>query len=156
MLQKYLVWSSAQKLDSIPLPGSNGNSVLYPVRGFKSIPDANPDPLKKNYPQEYVNFTRFMGGASYHRVDKEGRPVFIDRLVSFFLLYQVTIFFFLVHYRKVATRGRFFPLKPALKKNNFFFLKIRVYMTPKSGRTPSPQSTGLTFTSGATKCCTAL
>lgn len=80
MLLDWQKWADDKKLDTLSLPGTDGYSVLYPTRGFTCIPDSNPDSKLKGYTKEYQDMVRFMGGGSYHKVDKEGRPIFIERI----------------------------------------------------------------------------
>ena len=81
MLSKCLAWREKAKIDALPTPGLNGNSTLYAVRGYgPAVPDQNPDPTKANCPPEMLAFMKYMGGASFHKTDKEGRPLYLDRL----------------------------------------------------------------------------
>ncbi|KAI8824376.1 CRAL-TRIO domain-containing protein, partial [Fimicolochytrium jonesii] len=79
MLNGYVEWREKDGIDKLPIPGVDGNPVQQNVRGFKSVPDANWDMTREGMPEEFKKFYACMGGGCFHKVDKEGTPVFIER-----------------------------------------------------------------------------
>ncbi|KAI9101058.1 CRAL-TRIO domain-containing protein [Phlyctochytrium arcticum] len=79
MLLGYLQWRKDDKIDDLPLPGVNGNPVMQNVRGFDCVKDANWDMKAPGMPEEYKSFYDCMGGGCFHKVDKDGIPIFIER-----------------------------------------------------------------------------
>lgn len=54
--------------------------MLYAVRGYQSIPDSNLEPLP-GVSESVLRINKYMGGACLHKVDREGCPIYIERLV---------------------------------------------------------------------------
>ena len=81
MFQSYLAYVERTQLDKMVIPGSQGTSILLPIRGYKIIPDSNPDPTLIE--DKMMKVYQTLGGASYHKKDRLGRPIFIDRPVRF-------------------------------------------------------------------------
>ncbi|KND01732.1 uncharacterized protein SPPG_03525 [Spizellomyces punctatus DAOM BR117] len=79
MLNGYFEWREKEGIDRLPVPGVNGNPVMQNVRGFRSVPDANWDMSVEGMPEDFKKFYSCMGGGCFHKVDKEGTPVFIER-----------------------------------------------------------------------------
>ncbi|KAJ3182913.1 cytosolic factor, phosphatidylinositol/phosphatidylcholine transfer protein [Gaertneriomyces sp. JEL0708] len=79
MLEGYSAWREKDGIDKLPLPGINGNPVMQNVRGFQSVPDSNWDLNAPDMPEEFKVFGPYMGGGCFHKVDKEGFPIFIER-----------------------------------------------------------------------------
>ncbi|KAF9954402.1 cytosolic factor, phosphatidylinositol/phosphatidylcholine transfer protein [Modicella reniformis] len=76
-----LEWRKTNKVDDLPIPGShNSNGVMYAVRGWHSVPDANIEAGQPNVPEHTVRLQKYMGGSCLHKWDKEGRPIYIERM----------------------------------------------------------------------------
>ncbi|KAI8852539.1 CRAL-TRIO domain-containing protein [Chytridium lagenaria] len=76
MLNEYLDWRKREKVDALPPLGSPTNPHLYGVRGYKNTPDLDPNMDLPNFPP----FLKYCGGGCYHKFDKEGHPIFIERI----------------------------------------------------------------------------
>ncbi|KAJ3181283.1 hypothetical protein HDU87_001414 [Geranomyces variabilis] len=79
MILGYIEWRRTDKIDELPVPGVNGAPVQQCIRGFKSIPDANWDLNAPGMPEDFKKFGPCMGGGCFHKTDKEGMPIFIER-----------------------------------------------------------------------------
>ncbi|KAF9946309.1 cytosolic factor, phosphatidylinositol/phosphatidylcholine transfer protein [Mortierella alpina] len=76
-----LEWRKANKVDELPIPGANNsNGVMYAVRGWHSVPDANIESGQPNVPEHAVRLQKYMGGSCLHKWDKAGRPIYIERM----------------------------------------------------------------------------
>ncbi|KAF9272081.1 CRAL-TRIO domain-containing protein [Linnemannia elongata] len=76
-----LEWRAANKVDDLPIPGpKNSNGVMYAVRGWHSVPDANIEAGQPNVPEHAVRLQKYMGGSCLHKWDKAGRPIYIERM----------------------------------------------------------------------------
>ncbi|KAI7832443.1 CRAL-TRIO domain-containing protein [Gamsiella multidivaricata] len=76
-----LEWRTTNKVDDLPIPGpKNSNGVMYAVRGWYSVPDANIEPNQPNVPEHAVRLQKYMGGSCLHKWDKAGRPIYIERM----------------------------------------------------------------------------
>lgn len=77
-----LEWRKANNVDDLPVPGpNNSNGVMYGVRGWHSVPDANIEASQPNVPEHAVRLQNYMGGSCLHKWDKAGRPIYIERMV---------------------------------------------------------------------------
>ncbi|KAF9161508.1 hypothetical protein BGX21_002041, partial [Mortierella sp. AD011] len=76
-----LEWRKSNNVDDIPIPRSNNsNGVMYAVRGWHSVPDANIESGQPNVPEHAVRLQKYLGGSCLHKWDKEGRPIYIERM----------------------------------------------------------------------------
>ncbi|KAG0280275.1 hypothetical protein BGZ95_010713 [Linnemannia exigua] len=76
-----LDWRAANKVDDLPIPGpKNSNGVMYAVRGWHAVPDANIEAGQPNVPEHAVRLQKYMGGSCLHKWDKAGRPIYIERM----------------------------------------------------------------------------
>ncbi|KAF9162787.1 hypothetical protein DFQ26_003246 [Actinomortierella ambigua] len=76
-----LEWRKTNKVDDLPIPGhNNSNGVMYAVRGWHSVPDANIEAGHLNVPEHAVRLQKYMGGSALHKWDKTGRPIYIERM----------------------------------------------------------------------------
>ncbi|KAI9358798.1 CRAL-TRIO domain-containing protein [Pilaira anomala] len=73
-------WRKANDIDNHPVAtAENKLPVLYAVRGYKSIPDSNLESLP-GVSESVLRINKYMGGACLHKVDREGCPIYIERL----------------------------------------------------------------------------
>ncbi|KAG0240321.1 hypothetical protein BGW41_007034 [Actinomortierella wolfii] len=76
-----LEWRKTNKVDELPIPGpNNSNGVMYAVRGWHSVPDANIEAGQPNVPEHAIRLQKYMGGSALHKWDKAGRPIYIERM----------------------------------------------------------------------------
>ncbi|KAI8087869.1 CRAL-TRIO domain-containing protein [Gilbertella persicaria] len=79
-LLKTFEWRQKNQVDLHPVATcENKLPVLYAVRGFDSVPDSNLEPLP-GVSESVLRINTFMGGSCLHKVDKEGCPIYIERL----------------------------------------------------------------------------
>ncbi|KAL7322540.1 hypothetical protein PS15p_211529 [Mucor circinelloides] len=79
-LLKTFEWREANRIGDHPVAtGDNKLPVLYAVRGYASIPDSNLEPLA-GISESVLRINKYMGGACLHKVDREGCPIYIERL----------------------------------------------------------------------------
>ncbi|KAI8060240.1 CRAL-TRIO domain-containing protein [Gongronella butleri] len=75
-----LEWRKANGIDVYPVAdGKNKLPVLYPIRGYKSLPDQNLT-AEDGISESVLRIYRHMGGSALHKVDKDGCPIYIERL----------------------------------------------------------------------------
>lgn len=77
-----MTWRKDNKVDLYPAATKDNKlPLLYPVRGFDTIPDGNltSDP---GVSESVLRIYRWMGGSCLHKTDKDGCPIYIERLVS--------------------------------------------------------------------------
>ncbi|KAF9408161.1 hypothetical protein BGZ94_002427 [Podila epigama] len=76
-----LEWRKANNVDALPIPGpDNSNGVMYAVRGWHSVPDANIEAGQPNVSESAVRLQNYFGGSALHKWDKQGRPIYIERM----------------------------------------------------------------------------
>ncbi|CAO3611524.1 unnamed protein product [Mucor fragilis] len=79
-LLKTFEWRETNRIGDHPVAtGENKLPVLYAVRGYNSIPDSNLEPLA-GVSESVLRINKYMGGACLHKVDREGCPIYIERL----------------------------------------------------------------------------
>ncbi|KAK4509827.1 uncharacterized protein ATC70_007131 [Mucor velutinosus] len=79
-LLKTFEWRETNRIDDHPVATrENKLPVLYAVRGYNSIPDSNLEPLA-GISESVLRINKYMGGACLHKVDREGCPIYIERL----------------------------------------------------------------------------
>ncbi|KAI8082839.1 CRAL-TRIO domain-containing protein [Halteromyces radiatus] len=78
-LESTLLWRQEKQVDMCPVAtAKNGLPVLVSVRGYKNIQDQN----IQSHPQlseTSIRILNYLGGDSFHKFDKEGHPLLIDR-----------------------------------------------------------------------------
>ena len=80
-LLKTFEWRETNHIGDHPVAtGENKLPVLYAVRGYQSIPDSNLESLP-GVSESVLRINKYMGGACLHKVDREGCPIYIERLV---------------------------------------------------------------------------
>jgi hypothetical protein len=78
-----LEWREQNNVGDHPVAtGENKLPVLYAVRGYETIPDSNLEALA-GVSESVLRINKYMGGACLHKTDREGCPIYIERLVIF-------------------------------------------------------------------------
>ncbi|CAO3576437.1 unnamed protein product [Absidia cylindrospora] len=78
-LESTLLWRQEKKVDLCPVATTeNGLPLLVSVRGFKYIEDGNIQSNKK-LSESAIRILNYLGGDCFHKFDKEGHPILIDR-----------------------------------------------------------------------------
>ena len=67
-------WRKERSLDFLQLPPDG--ELVMPVRGYSCISDSNP-PIDSKWHREFYVYT---GGGCFHKWDKEGLPIYIERM----------------------------------------------------------------------------
>ncbi|TPX35943.1 hypothetical protein SmJEL517_g01702 [Synchytrium microbalum] len=80
MFTEYLEWRKRDRVDELPVPSVNGAPLLQHVRGYKTIPDGNINPHLDGVPEKFKSWYGYSGGGGFHKLDKDGQPVFIERM----------------------------------------------------------------------------
>ncbi|KAI9484213.1 MAG: CRAL-TRIO domain-containing protein [Benjaminiella poitrasii] len=79
-LLKTFQWREENNIGDHPVAtAENELPVLYAVRGYQSIPDRNLESLP-GVSESVLRINRYMGGACLHKTDREGCPIYIERL----------------------------------------------------------------------------
>ncbi|RCH98276.1 S14 cytosolic factor [Rhizopus azygosporus] len=79
-LVKTFEWRKSNGIDLHPVATrENKLPVLYAVRGYESIPDSNLEALP-GVSESVLRINKYMGGTCLHKTDREGCPVYIERL----------------------------------------------------------------------------
>lgn len=74
-------WRKENDIDFYPVATKeNGLPVLYPIRGYSSIPDQNLV-AQPGVAESVLRVYSHMGGSCLHKIDKDGCPIYIERLV---------------------------------------------------------------------------
>lgn len=78
---KTIEWRKTNQVDLYPVATKeNQLPVPYAVRGYTYIEDSNLE-AKPGISESVLRINRYMGGTCLHKKDKEGCPVYIERLV---------------------------------------------------------------------------
>ncbi|ORZ25586.1 CRAL-TRIO domain-containing protein [Absidia repens] len=73
-------WRKENEIDMYPVATKeNGLPVLYPIRGYSSIPDQNLT-AQAGVAESVLRVYGNMGGSCLHKVDNDGCPIYIERL----------------------------------------------------------------------------
>ncbi|KAI8364117.1 CRAL-TRIO domain-containing protein [Blakeslea trispora] len=77
---KTFEWREKKHINLYPVATKeNQLPVLYAVRGFNSVPDSNLESLP-GLSESVIRVNNYMGGSCLHKVDREGCPIYIERL----------------------------------------------------------------------------
>ncbi|KAJ1990327.1 hypothetical protein GGI04_006009, partial [Coemansia thaxteri] len=80
MIKEWYQWRMSAAIDGLPVAeADNQYPVPYPIRGYYSVADANltAGTLVKEY---QLKMNRYFGGGCWHKRDKSGHPVYIERI----------------------------------------------------------------------------
>lgn len=79
-LLKTFAWRKENGIDNYPVATAvNQLPVPYAVRGYSTIPDSNLEAVPE-ISESVLRINQFMGGIGLHKLDREGCPVYIERL----------------------------------------------------------------------------
>ncbi|KAJ2157563.1 hypothetical protein GGF46_004425 [Coemansia sp. RSA 552] len=79
MLNGWYQWRTGSGIDDLPVAqADNTYPVPYPIRGFSSVADANLTAGPQTSDLQ-LKLGRTFGGGCWHKRDKEGRPIYIER-----------------------------------------------------------------------------
>ncbi|ORZ02235.1 CRAL-TRIO domain-containing protein [Syncephalastrum racemosum] len=79
-LDNTIAWRKENAVDEHPVAtAANKLPLLYPVRGFDSLPDGNLE-NEAGISESVLRVYRWMGGSCLHKTDKDGCPIYIERL----------------------------------------------------------------------------
>ncbi|OZJ04159.1 hypothetical protein BZG36_03111 [Bifiguratus adelaidae] len=77
---KTLQWRAQNRIDDIPVATpDNGLPALYAIRGYSSLPDQNLE-AAPGVAENVLRIATYMGGSGLHKFDRDGCPVYIERL----------------------------------------------------------------------------
>ncbi|OMH84637.1 Phosphatidylinositol/phosphatidylcholine transfer protein SFH11 [Zancudomyces culisetae] len=80
MIINWQKWRVEQKINDLPVPRpDNDYSIPYPIRGYVDFADANLTPGKDIKDTQMI-MNNLYGGGCYHKRDKLGHPLYIDRM----------------------------------------------------------------------------
>ncbi|OLY82944.1 Phosphatidylinositol/phosphatidylcholine transfer protein SFH11 [Smittium mucronatum] len=80
MIESWYKWRIDDKVDQFVIPEpDNSLPIPYPIRGFESFADSNLT-AGKNIPDSMMTMNSLFGGGCWHKVDRSGNPIYIDRL----------------------------------------------------------------------------
>ncbi|KAJ1553273.1 cytosolic factor, phosphatidylinositol/phosphatidylcholine transfer protein [Nowakowskiella sp. JEL0078] len=89
MLVACINWRIENKIDLLPRHGIDAPLLTpeklkdFKVRGYKCIADGKLEPSDPLMNPEFVKFFPHLGGSAFHKFDKQGNPLFIERLGLF-------------------------------------------------------------------------
>ncbi|KAJ2780670.1 hypothetical protein H4R18_003311 [Coemansia javaensis] len=79
MVSDWYQWRRSAGIDSLPVAQPNNRApVPYPIRGFYSVADANLT-AGTQVSDVQLKLNRIFGGGCWHKRDRDGRPVYIER-----------------------------------------------------------------------------
>ncbi|KAJ3027385.1 hypothetical protein HDV00_011223 [Rhizophlyctis rosea] len=79
MFKNYLQWRRTSPIANPPMPGLDGQPLQTCIRGFQSLPDGDWDIDHPLMPESFRKFYPCIGGGCFHKLAKDGSPVFIER-----------------------------------------------------------------------------
>ncbi|KAJ2556530.1 hypothetical protein EV175_001943 [Coemansia sp. RSA 1933] len=80
MANEWYEWRKTSKVDDILIAKSdNMHPPPYPIRGYNVVADANTVAGPKT-PQIQLKMARYFGGGCWHKRDKGGHPIYIERV----------------------------------------------------------------------------
>ncbi|KAJ1966099.1 hypothetical protein GGI12_000303 [Dipsacomyces acuminosporus] len=80
MISEWYKWRQDDRIDDMPVAqADNSFPVPYPTRGYYSVADTNlmAGPKVKEF---QLKLNRYFGGGCWHKQDKDGHPVYIERM----------------------------------------------------------------------------
>ncbi|KAJ2771714.1 hypothetical protein IWQ56_001676, partial [Coemansia nantahalensis] len=79
MVVEWYEWRKSAGIDELPVARpDNMAPVPYPIRGYYSVADANLT-AGTRVSETQLKLNRIFGGGSWHKRDKDGHPVYIER-----------------------------------------------------------------------------
>ncbi|KAJ2815539.1 hypothetical protein IWW50_006795, partial [Coemansia erecta] len=80
MITSWYEWRKSSGIDELAVAGAaNTDPVPYPIRGYSSVADANVT-AGVQVSDAHLRLNRTFGGGCWHKRDKDGRPVYIERV----------------------------------------------------------------------------
>ncbi|KAJ2587660.1 hypothetical protein H4R99_008071 [Coemansia sp. RSA 1722] len=80
MINNWYQWRMDSRIDDLPVcMPDNMFPAPYPIRGYLSIADANLT-AGVQVKESQIKLNRFFGGGCWHKRDKDGHPVYIERI----------------------------------------------------------------------------
>ncbi|KAJ1895462.1 hypothetical protein LPJ66_004583 [Kickxella alabastrina] len=80
MIKEWYQWRKDSCLDDLQVcQPDNSYPVPYPIRGYLSVADANLT-AGVQVKESQLKLNKFFGGGCWHKRDKEGHPVYIERI----------------------------------------------------------------------------
>ncbi|KAJ2882427.1 hypothetical protein FB639_002393 [Coemansia asiatica] len=80
MIKTWYQWRMDSRIDDLPVcMPDNTFPAPYPIRGYLSIADANLT-AGVQVKESQIKLNRFFGGGCWHKRDKDGHPVYIERI----------------------------------------------------------------------------
>ncbi|OMJ07698.1 Phosphatidylinositol/phosphatidylcholine transfer protein SFH11 [Smittium culicis] len=83
MIDAWYKWRIDDKIDEFLIPQPDNNfPIPYPIRGYESFSDSNLT-AGKDVQDSMMRMNSLFGGGCWHKADKNGNPVYIDRLGAY-------------------------------------------------------------------------
>ncbi|KAJ2710949.1 hypothetical protein H4R19_003494, partial [Coemansia spiralis] len=80
MIAEWHEWRTSAGIDDLPVARSDNDApVPYPIRGYYSVADANLT-AGTRVSDTQLKLNRIFGGGCWHKRDKDGHPVYIERV----------------------------------------------------------------------------
>ncbi|KAJ2725796.1 hypothetical protein GGI07_001003 [Coemansia sp. Benny D115] len=80
MIREWHQWRKDSLIDDLPIcQPDNTYPAPYPIRGYLSVADANLT-AGVQVKESQIKLNKFFGGGCWHKRDKDGHPVYIERI----------------------------------------------------------------------------